>query len=86
MNSMTSAQPDIDLMWDLLQDGQAATGNIQVVIGDKDPSASPEKAAELGQLLDNVDVKLVRSDNHVFEQSGKEMASGLDALSRLLAD
>lgn len=85
VRSMSSAQDDLDVIWDALKAGHGPTGaQLQVVIADKDPLASPDKAKELGATV-GAHVELVDSKNHVFEQSDTEMQHGLDALARLLA-
>ncbi len=86
LRSMSSAQPDLDRMNELMDQGLRPQGKLFIVHGDDDPLAAAEGSQRLKDRMgDQVELQIINSDNHVLEQTPGEQDHAIAGLQRLLS-
>lgn len=85
LRSMTSAEPDLERIHDLLDQGLRPQGQLFVVHGSGDPLADVKGSQHLKSVLgDQVQLQIIESNNHVLEQTPGEQNHAIAGLQRLL--
>lgn len=85
LRSMSSAQPDLDRMNELMDQGLRPQGQIFIVHGNNDPlAASAGSQALKDRLGDQVSLQIIKSNNHVLEQTPTEQDHAILGLQQLL--
>ncbi|MFN8672400.1 MAG: alpha/beta hydrolase [Candidatus Sericytochromatia bacterium] len=83
--TMLSSNKDIESILDMIKNGEKPKGKISIVHADRDPLANSEKSIYLSTLLpkEQLTLKVISSDNHVFEQNPEEQNLAIDATLRI---
>ncbi|MEW5849108.1 MAG: alpha/beta fold hydrolase [Myxococcota bacterium] len=81
LQAMTAALPGLERILDLIKNGKGPAGEGFMVHGDKDPLADPDGSRRVADWLGpRATLKVIRSNNHVLEQSASEQQHILQGL------
>jgi alpha-beta hydrolase superfamily lysophospholipase len=85
LKTMVAANEDISFVIDMIKNGQTPNGKVSIIQADKDPLADSKKVIEVASRFskDRVNLKMISSNNHVFEQSPTEQNYLIDNISKL---